>query len=192
METMPDVRVIILTASTSEDAIIEAVSAGATGYLQKFSGRGRLLSTIRDVAAGELRVSRRHREKGVRRDTRRGASGSRSKVSGPDEEGTGDTHAILPGSVIRADSGGQGQQNPLPFGIPYTALRISWALTPSRRLWSGPCETACWTTIPPTVESAWLPSGVPKQIAASSIPPYRGRWIRNRRQTRSSGRPSAL
>ena len=56
METMPDVRVIILTASTSEDAIIEAVSAGATGYLQKFSGRGRLLSTIRDVAAGELRV----------------------------------------------------------------------------------------------------------------------------------------
>ena len=56
METLPDTRVLILTASTNEDAVIEAVAAGATGYLQKFSGRDQLLSTIRDVAAGELRV----------------------------------------------------------------------------------------------------------------------------------------
>ena len=56
MEMLPDTRVLILTASTNEDAVIEAVAAGATGYLQKFSGRDQLLSTIRDVAAGELRV----------------------------------------------------------------------------------------------------------------------------------------
>ncbi len=56
METIPDTKVLILTASTSEDAVIEAVAAGATGYLQKFSGRDQLLATIRDVAAGELRV----------------------------------------------------------------------------------------------------------------------------------------
>lgn len=56
METLPNTKVLILTASTNEDAVIEAVAAGATGYLQKFSGRDQLLATIRDVAAGELRV----------------------------------------------------------------------------------------------------------------------------------------
>ena len=56
METLPDTKVVMLTASTSEDAVIEAVAAGATGYLQKFSGRDTLLSIIRDVAAGELRL----------------------------------------------------------------------------------------------------------------------------------------
>ena len=49
-------REIMLTASTEEDAVIEAVAAGATGYLQKVSGMDRLLATVREVAAGELRV----------------------------------------------------------------------------------------------------------------------------------------
>ncbi len=56
MESAPDVRVIMLTALTEEDAVIEAVAAGATGYLQKVSGIERLLSTVKDVAAGEMRV----------------------------------------------------------------------------------------------------------------------------------------
>ena len=56
METVPDVRVVMLTASTEEDAVIEAIAAGATGYIQKVSGMERLLDTVRDVAAGELRV----------------------------------------------------------------------------------------------------------------------------------------
>ena len=34
----------------------EAVAAGATGYIQKVSGMERLLTTVRGVAAGELRV----------------------------------------------------------------------------------------------------------------------------------------
>ena len=49
-------REIMLTASTEEDAVIEAVAAGAVGYLQKVSGMEHLLATLRDVAAGELRV----------------------------------------------------------------------------------------------------------------------------------------
>ena len=56
MESAPETRVIMLTASTEEDAVIEAVAAGATGYLQKVSGMDRLLSTVKVVAAGEMRV----------------------------------------------------------------------------------------------------------------------------------------
>ena len=56
MEAAPGTRVVMLTASTEENAVIEAVAAGATGYLQKETGRDRLLSAVRDVAMGELRV----------------------------------------------------------------------------------------------------------------------------------------
>ena len=56
MESAPDIRVVMLTASTEEDAVIEAVAAGATGYLQKVSGMDRLLSTLKLVAAGEMQV----------------------------------------------------------------------------------------------------------------------------------------
>ena len=56
MESVPGTRVVMLTASTEEDAVIEAVAAGATGYLQKVSGMDRLLSTLKLVAAGEMPV----------------------------------------------------------------------------------------------------------------------------------------
>ena len=56
MAASPETRVVMLTASSEEDAVIEAIAAGATGYLLKETGRDRLLSTVRDVATGELRV----------------------------------------------------------------------------------------------------------------------------------------
>ena len=52
-EMLPDTRVLMLTASAEEDAVMEAVAAGATGYLQKYSGKERLLRAVRDVAEGE-------------------------------------------------------------------------------------------------------------------------------------------
>lgn len=55
-ETLPHTRVLILTAATEEDAALEAVAAGATGYLQKYSGKEELLRTLRDVADGEYRI----------------------------------------------------------------------------------------------------------------------------------------
>ena len=56
MESAPETRVLMLTASTEEDAFVEAVAAGATGYLQKETDRERLLSAVRAVALGEFRL----------------------------------------------------------------------------------------------------------------------------------------
>ena len=59
MELLPDTRVLMLTASTEEDAVIEAVAAGATGYLQKYSRPEELVKAVLDVAEGQVRVPAR-------------------------------------------------------------------------------------------------------------------------------------
>lgn len=56
MEILPDIKVLVLTASMEEDAVVEAAAAGANGYLQKFYGMERLLQTVQGVAAGEYRM----------------------------------------------------------------------------------------------------------------------------------------
>ena len=56
VQTLPETRILMLTASNNQDAIAQSVAAGATGYLQKYSGRDRLLSTVREVAQGEFHV----------------------------------------------------------------------------------------------------------------------------------------
>ena len=56
MEVLPETRVLMVTAATERDAVIEAVAAGATGYLEKYSGMEKLLRTVRDVADGEHRI----------------------------------------------------------------------------------------------------------------------------------------
>ena len=56
MEALPGTQVLMLTASSTEDAVVEAVAAGATGYLQKHSGPEELANAIRDVAKGRLRI----------------------------------------------------------------------------------------------------------------------------------------
>ena len=56
MELLPGTKVLMLTAATETDAVINAVAAGATGYLQKYTGRDHLLSIMRTVAAGEYHI----------------------------------------------------------------------------------------------------------------------------------------
>ena len=56
VQSLPETRVLVLTASTDEDVVVDAVAAGASGYLHKFSGKETLLETIRDVVAGEFRI----------------------------------------------------------------------------------------------------------------------------------------
>ncbi len=56
IESAPETRVVMLTVANEETAVLEAVAAGATGYLQKETDRERLLSTLRGVFRGELRL----------------------------------------------------------------------------------------------------------------------------------------
>ena len=56
MEILPDTRVLMLTASSEEDAVIEAIAAGATGYLQKYTRPEELVEAVVDVAEGRLRI----------------------------------------------------------------------------------------------------------------------------------------
>jgi DNA-binding NarL/FixJ family response regulator len=56
VEALPQTRVLVLTASTADEAIMNALAAGATGYLQKYSGREDLLAAVRDAAAGRSRI----------------------------------------------------------------------------------------------------------------------------------------
>ena len=49
----PSARVLILSASGEQDDVLEAVKAGATGYLVKSASREELLDAVRRVAAGD-------------------------------------------------------------------------------------------------------------------------------------------
>ena len=56
VDMLPETRVLMFTASAEEDAVVESFAAGATGYLEKYSGKEHLLRTTRDVAQGEYRI----------------------------------------------------------------------------------------------------------------------------------------
>ena len=57
LEAVPRTHVLVLTASTADDAMVSALAAGASGYLQKFSDREDLLAALRDAVAGRAKVS---------------------------------------------------------------------------------------------------------------------------------------
>ena len=53
---LPETKVLMLTASTVDDAVIEAIAAGATGFVQKYSGSDELVDVVRGVAEGRLMI----------------------------------------------------------------------------------------------------------------------------------------
>ncbi|HEX6444522.1 MAG TPA: response regulator transcription factor [Streptosporangiales bacterium] len=52
LQQLPDARVLVLSASGEQADVLEAVKAGATGYLVKSASRQELLDAIRSVASG--------------------------------------------------------------------------------------------------------------------------------------------
>jgi two-component system nitrate/nitrite response regulator NarL len=58
-ETAPDVPVIMLTASTDDGDVVNAVRAGARGYLLKDAAIEEIVAGLRAAAAGEAWVSPR-------------------------------------------------------------------------------------------------------------------------------------
>ncbi|MGA8846677.1 MAG: response regulator transcription factor [Nocardioides sp.] len=53
LRTDPSARVLILSASGEQDDVLEAVKAGATGYLVKSASREELLDAVHRVARGD-------------------------------------------------------------------------------------------------------------------------------------------
>ena len=56
LDLLPETKVLMLTASAEEDAVIEAIAAGATGFVQKYSGSEELVDAVRGVAEGRLMI----------------------------------------------------------------------------------------------------------------------------------------
>ena len=58
VDLLPDTRVLMLTASTEDEAVIESIAAGATGYLLKDTGLVELLETVRERLPQAVCISR--------------------------------------------------------------------------------------------------------------------------------------
>jgi two-component system, NarL family, response regulator DegU len=87
-DALPDVRVVILTAFADPDLLLEAMRAGATGYLLKHTRPPELVATLRRIAEGEhllepdlaSRFLREFQARGARgRDARLGLLSSREE-----------------------------------------------------------------------------------------------------------------
>ena len=57
LEQRPGIRVIVLTTYESDAAILQAIEAGASGYLLKAAPAGEILAGIRSVAAGDVALA---------------------------------------------------------------------------------------------------------------------------------------
>jgi DNA-binding NarL/FixJ family response regulator len=52
LASLPDTRVLVITMSADDDAVVAAMRAGARGYVVKGAGRADLLHAVHTVAAG--------------------------------------------------------------------------------------------------------------------------------------------
>ena len=57
LAALPETRILVVTTYDSDDAIIGAIEAGASGYLLKTASGAELVEAVRRVAAGELALA---------------------------------------------------------------------------------------------------------------------------------------
>jgi DNA-binding NarL/FixJ family response regulator len=58
MDAHPELRVLVMTMSTEDDAVVAAMRAGARGFVVKGAGRRELVESVRAVAGGGAVFSR--------------------------------------------------------------------------------------------------------------------------------------
>jgi DNA-binding NarL/FixJ family response regulator len=57
-QTSPATKVVIMTALEDERLLVEAVEAGASGFLRKTEGVDEFIATVKAAAAGEILIDR--------------------------------------------------------------------------------------------------------------------------------------
>ena len=125
---VPDTRVLMLTASNKQSAIVESVDAGAVGYLQKYSNREMLLSAVREAADGGFRVqgeAARLLLAGMGRDPAQIAPGDLDRLTAREREVLENVH---PGNELcgyRSSPRQQSQVGP-KRRVRHTAQNRSW------------------------------------------------------------------
>ena len=140
MELLPDTRVLMLTASSEEDAVIEAIAAGATGYLQKYTRPEELVEAVWKMwlkgegVAIPGKVGREVFAMVPLRSRARLPSG----FGRADGGGTGDPDAVRQRHVVHRDCPSEGQQHcdrpelPLPhtgkLGVETKQELVIWAV----------------------------------------------------------------
>ena len=84
----PDLRVAILTASEEDHDVIEALKAGAQGYVLKGIGGAELLAAVKDLARGQTYVSPHlaGRMLEVMRSEREGRAAAPQRLTAREEE----------------------------------------------------------------------------------------------------------
>ena len=111
MELLPDTRVLMLTASSSMDAVIEAVAAGATGYLPKYSQPDELVETVVAVAEGRNADTGAGRAAGLRYGPRFAPA---RRAAGPGSAyrcGATNPHALRKRQTLCPNRQGEGQEH---------------------------------------------------------------------------------
>ena len=53
----PETRIVVLTASDTDQVLVQAIEAGASGFLSKSRGLGEVIGAVRTAAAGEAVIS---------------------------------------------------------------------------------------------------------------------------------------
>ena len=144
-DTLPDTSVLMLTASTEKNAVLEAVAAGAAGYVQNHPTE-QLLTTVRDVARGEYRMPRGRHETVVarlRNAPEQGDPPKRGKLTQREKE---ILVQFAKGMSYTAIAKSPGKTALRRCATPSTAYRTSWIRQQAGGRCLGPFATACWTT----------------------------------------------
>ncbi len=100
IDALPNTHVLMLTASTEKNAVLEAVAAGAAGYVQKFTPTEQLLTAVRDVARGEYRMPRDAMRRVFARLRNAPKPDIPPKAKQAHAEGEGGTRTIRQGHVV--------------------------------------------------------------------------------------------